>query len=108
MTEPVTLGVLLGLVVGAVAVAVMHVLPFGRKQESEADVIGLEYMAKAGYDPRASIHLWKNMSSARQERTPEFLSTHPSYEERIVAAQIESPKLRGGDLPELPQRLACH
>lgn len=58
-------------------------LPFGRKQESEADVIGLEYMAKAGYDPRASIHLWKNMSSARQGRTPEFLSTHPSDDTRL-------------------------
>jgi len=57
-------------------------LPYGRKQESEADVVGLEYMAKAGYDPRASIYLWKNMSGARQS-PPEFLSTHPSDDRRL-------------------------
>jgi len=57
-------------------------LPYGRKQESEADVVGLEYMAKAGYDPRAAIYLWKNMSSARQS-PPEFLSTHPSDDRRL-------------------------
>lgn len=58
-------------------------LPFNRGQESEADIVGLDYMAKAGYDPRASIHLWKNMASARQGRTPEFLSTHPSDDRRL-------------------------
>ena len=58
-------------------------LPFGRKQESEADVVGLDYMAKAGFDPRASIYLWKNMSSSRQNRQPEFLSTHPADDRRL-------------------------
>jgi predicted Zn-dependent protease len=57
-------------------------LPFGRRQESEADVVGLEYMAKAGFDPRASIALWKNMSGARNS-PPEFLSTHPSDDRRL-------------------------
>lgn len=58
-------------------------LPFNRGQESEADLIGLEYMAKAGYDPRASIYLWKNMSNAKQDRQAEFLSTHPSDDRRM-------------------------
>jgi len=58
-------------------------LPFGRKQESEADLVGLEYMAAAGYDPRASIQLWKNMAAANSGAPPEFLSTHPSSDTRI-------------------------
>ncbi len=58
-------------------------LPFGRKQESEADLVGLDYMAAAGYDPRASIQLWKNMDKASQGAPPEFLSTHPSSDTRI-------------------------
>ena len=69
-------------------------LPFGRSQESEADHIGLIYMAKAGYDPRAARDLWVRMAEASKGRskTPEFLSTHPSEETRIK--QIE------GWLPE--------
>lgn len=58
-------------------------LPFGRQQESEADVVGLQYMAKAGFDPRASIYLWKNMAATRQGRSPEWLSTHPSDDRRM-------------------------
>lgn len=57
-------------------------LPFAREQETEADLVGLEYMAKAGFDPRAAVYLWKNMAAAKEasgsERPPEFLSTHPS------------------------------
>jgi predicted Zn-dependent protease len=57
-------------------------LPFAREQETEADLIGLEYMAKAGFDPRAAVYLWKNMAAAKQasgnEQPPEFLSTHPA------------------------------
>jgi predicted Zn-dependent protease len=61
------------------------VLPFARKQESEADEIGLHYMAKAGFDPRAAMYLWKNMSVATEgkNKPPEFLSTHPSDDERL-------------------------
>ncbi|CAN5209615.1 M48 family metallopeptidase [soil metagenome] len=58
-------------------------LPFGRKQETEADLVGLDLMAKAGFDPRASVALWKNMAKAGGARPPEFLSTHPSGERRI-------------------------
>jgi metalloendopeptidase OMA1, mitochondrial len=69
-------------------------LPFGRKQESEADHIGLIYMAKAGYNPEAARDLWIRMAEASkgQSRPPEFLSTHPSDETRVK--QIE------GWLPE--------
>lgn len=58
-------------------------LPFSRKQESEADIVGLEYMAKAGFDPRATIALWKRMGEARENNQAEFLSTHPSDDRRL-------------------------
>lgn len=60
-------------------------LPFSRAQESEADIIGLEFMARAGFDPRESVPLWQNMSKENNERKSdaEFLSTHPSSEKRI-------------------------
>jgi len=57
-------------------------LPFAREQETDADLVGLDYMAQAGFDPRAAIYLWKNMAAANAESgnegPPEFLSTHPS------------------------------
>jgi len=58
-------------------------LPYGRAQESEADVVGLEYMAGAGFDPRASVQLWKNMEAKAGGGPPQFLSTHPSATNRI-------------------------
>jgi predicted Zn-dependent protease len=67
--------------------------PFSRLQESEADIVGLKYMAKAGFDPRQSVDLWKNMNKKNETRIPEFLSTHPSGETRIehlVAALPEA------------------
>jgi len=63
-------------------------MPFGRAQESEADHVGLILMAKAGYDPRASLELWKRMAeAAKGQRPPEFLSTHPSEATRIQQIQ---------------------
>ncbi len=59
-------------------------LPFDRRQESEADIVGLRYMAGAGYDPRASLYLWRNMSDLSQGAPPEFLSTHPSDDRRMA------------------------
>ncbi len=53
-------------------------LPFGRAQETEADIMGLQYMADAGFDPRESLALWRNMDEAAGGgRPPDFLSTHP-------------------------------
>jgi predicted Zn-dependent protease len=59
-------------------------LPFSRNQESEADVIGLQYMARAGFDPRQAVPLWQNMEEAAGGNAPaEFMSTHPSSDKRI-------------------------
>lgn len=59
-------------------------LPYKRSQETEADVIGLEYMARAGFDPRSAVPLWQNMQEeAGGEGPAEFASTHPSSENRI-------------------------
>jgi predicted Zn-dependent protease len=60
-------------------------LPFQRGQESEADIVGLRYMADAGFDPRAALELWQNMEAAAEGRgkPPEWLSTHPREQERI-------------------------
>lgn len=57
-------------------------LPFSRTHEKEADAVGLELMARAGFDPRASLELWENMAAASREQPVEFLSTHPSHETR--------------------------
>ena len=77
-----------GSLLGAGA-AVGLILPWSREQESEADHLGLIYMAKAGYDPHAALDLWRRMSEASRGRgePPEFLSTHPSHGTRI--RQIE-------------------
>ncbi|NNF41383.1 MAG: M48 family metallopeptidase [Woeseiaceae bacterium] len=67
-------------------------LPHTRGQESEADIIGLEYMAKAGFDPRESVALWQRMDASTDKKPPEFLSTHPSSESRIEALVSQWPK----------------
>ena len=69
-------------------------LPYNRSQESEADLLGLEYMAAAGFDPEASVALWQNMQKAGGEGPPEFLSTHPSEGTRIQALQKKLPRAR--------------
>lgn len=61
------------------------ILPYGRKQESEADHLGLVFMTMAGYDPNAAVSFWERMASQKgaQAAPPEFLSTHPSDATRI-------------------------
>lgn len=67
-------------------------LPYGRGQESAADSIGLELMARAGFDPNESVRLWENMARAGGAAPPEFLSTHPSSATRISQLQAMIPK----------------
>ncbi len=68
-------------------------LPFSRDQESEADQIGLELMARAGYDPNAALSLWKKMAAAQSAGTPKFLSTHPSPRDRIQDIEKLLPRV---------------
>lgn len=58
-------------------------LPFSREQESEADILGINYMQRAGYDPRQAIPFWQRMQGGGGSRPPEFLSTHPDPDNRI-------------------------
>lgn len=68
--------------------------PWGRKQESEADRIGLELMAEAGYDPRAAIDFWQRMSTMSGGGGGlEWLSTHPSHGTRIEQIQAWLPEV---------------
>ncbi|MGA7800294.1 MAG: M48 family metallopeptidase [Gammaproteobacteria bacterium] len=67
------------------------ILPFTRGQESEADLLGLQYMARAGFDPRQAIALWQNMARAGGTKPPEFLSTHPSDQNRIRQLEQHMP-----------------
>jgi predicted Zn-dependent protease len=69
-------------------------LPWGRSQESEADRIGLNLMAKAGYDPAAAIAFWERMSKVAGDKPPEFLSTHPSDETRMNQIKSWLPEAR--------------
>lgn len=66
-------------------------LPHSRQQESEADVIGLELMARAGYDPRAAVSLWQKMSAAEGSGTPQWLSTHPASSTRLADLEARIP-----------------
>ena len=69
------------------------IMPFSRLHESEADLIGLELMAKAGFNPAESVTLWQKMAQASQGEQPaEFLSTHPSHETRIDDLRENLPK----------------
>ncbi|TGL19333.1 M48 family peptidase [Leptospira bourretii] len=66
-------------------------LPFSREHDSEADLIGLELMAKSGFDPRQSVELWKNMSALGGNKPNELLSTHPSDATRMKQLNAAMP-----------------
>ncbi len=69
------------------------ILPFSRDHENEADAMGLLYMARAGYDPRAAIGFWERMAGAGDGRQPpEFASTHPAHETRVRRLEELMPK----------------
>ena len=63
------------------------ILPYSRRHEYEADRLGVQYMAQAGYRPREAITFWESMSKSGGQKPPEFMSTHPSDANRIAAMQ---------------------
>ncbi|AJE16433.1 M48 family metallopeptidase [Pseudomonas sp. S5(2021)] len=92
------LGSAFGVDAGSLQLANMGVeylmtLPNSRSNENEADLIGLELAARAGYNPKAAISLWQKMASAGGSAPPEFMSTHPSSSSRIEALRNTVPKV---------------
>lgn len=84
------------LIAGALGVGTVYgiTLPFSRYHEAEADRVGLEYMAKAGYDPSEAIQLWYRMAEeSNGQRPPEFLSTHPDPAQRAKKLQAQLPEV---------------
>jgi predicted Zn-dependent protease len=92
------LGQLVGLSNSSVQLAglitnVTFTLPRSRVQEAEADRIGLELMARAGFDPHAALSLWQKMGEASQSGAPAFLSTHPSSSTRLADLRALLPRV---------------
>ena len=68
-------------------------LEFSRSDESEADLVGMELAARAGYDPRAGVTLWQKMGAANKNAPPQWLSTHPAGTRRIADIEANLPKV---------------
>jgi len=72
-------------------------LPYARRHETDADLVGMELAARAGHDPRAAVAVWQKMSQLAQGagrgQPPQFLSTHPSHESRIKEIEANLPKV---------------
>ena len=78
---------------GSILAQTGFLLPGSRAQETEADVVGQQLMAQAGFDPRASVNLWENMIQAGGSRPPEWISTHPDPAERISEMRTRAASL---------------
>ncbi len=70
------------------------ILPFSRSHETEADVLGLRYAIRAGYDPNEAPKLWERMAKLGGSDTPQWLSTHPASEARAENLRTLIPKLQ--------------
>lgn len=70
-------------------------LKFSRDDETEADLVGLEIAARAGYDPGAALSLWRKMMAAARNAPPEFLSDHPSSPDRLRTIAANIPRVQG-------------
>jgi predicted Zn-dependent protease len=68
-------------------------LEFSREDESEADLVGMELAARAGYNPRAGVSLWQKMASVNKNAPPQWLSTHPASSTRIAEIEANLPKV---------------
>lgn len=68
-------------------------LPYSRSHEIDADLAGIELAARAGFDPRAAVTLWRKMAAASAGQPPQFLSTHPGHENRIREIEANLPKV---------------
>lgn len=79
--------------IGQMLAQSMFVLPNSRESEQEADRIGVELAARAGYDPRAAVSLWNKMATAGGSQPPQWLSTHPSHETRVKDLQAYSQRV---------------
>jgi predicted Zn-dependent protease len=73
--------------------AQLAMLKFSRGDESEADLVGLDIAARAGFDPRAGIALWQKMSLVNKKAPPQWLSTHPAGENRIAEIRKHLPEV---------------
>ena len=83
----------LGATALAQAAQVAISLPYSRGHETDADLAGIELAARAGYDPRAAIALWRKMAAASRGQPPQFLSTHPGHADRIRDIEANLPKV---------------
>lgn len=91
-------------------------LPFSRADETEADRVGLDLMAKAGFNPEETVQLWKNMEQGGGGQPPEFLSDHPSHGNRIAdlqgrmphAMQLYQQALASGKTPSCEHKIAAN
>ncbi len=74
-------------------IANLTMLKFSRDDETEADLVGLDIIARAGYDPRAGVALWQKMGMISKNVPPQWFSTHPAGKNRIVEIQKHLPEV---------------